>query len=455
MSDFDKSHRYYWFAFAAYFPTGIISALSIYYMKWATDVLLIAPIAIAAILTIGTIWDGITDPVIAAYTDRRRTASGRRKPILRTGLILFSVMAFVIWLPPTSLSGTALFVWLLVGFLVYRLGATLVNVPLKALGLEVFQNANKRMWAIIAQALPILLSSLIAILGLGFILANDSPRETLLWVLIGPSVIAFAAAIWGMGWLTEPSSEHRPRETSVWRMISDVLGNRYHRSILLVQSLQVLAFVSLTFNTPYMVDVILGDDAYFPLVLGTFYVGLALGMPALSLLNARIGMVAVWKTGIWFWVAAFALACTLPFLPTSVAFVLFFVIASVGGLAEASGLVIYPIMGDLVDYDADRSGHRREGLYVTVFELVGKVAAAIVGMLLGIALQTSGYNPDADMQSTQVVYALTFSGAFIPMLLSFFALWWLGRWNFYKEERDYDQFRSDPTETGTQQQETG
>jgi len=455
MSDFDKSHRYHWFAFAAYFPTGIISALSIYYMKWATDVLLIAPIAIAAILTIGTIWDGVTDPVIAAYTDRRRKVNGRRKPIMRIGLILFALMAFVIWLPPTVLSGTALFAWLLIGFLIYRLGATLVNVPLKALGLEVFQSANKRMWAIIAQALPILLSSLIAILGLGFILTNDTPRETLFWVLIGPSIIIFALAIWGMGLLPEPSSAHRPRETSVWRMISDVLGNPYHRSILLVQSLQVLALVSLTFNTPYLVDVILGDEAYFPLVLGTFYVALALGMPALSLLNTRIGMVAVWKTGIWFWVAAFALACTLPFLPTSVAFVLFFVIASMGGLAEASGLVIYPIMGDLVDYDADRSGHRREGLYVTVFELVGKVAAAIVGLLLGIALQTSGYNPDADTQSPQVLYALTFSGAFIPMLLSLFALWWLGRWNFYKEERDYDQYRSNASGTGTRLQETG
>lgn len=213
--DSSKAHRFYWFAMAAFFPTGIISALTIYYMKWATDVLLVAPLAISAILTIGTIWDGFTDPVVAAYTDRRRTAKGRRKPILQIGLILFSVMAFFIWLPPSSLSGAGLFIWLLVSFLIYRLGATFVNVPLMALGLEIFQKSNKRLFAQVAQAVPILISSLIALLGLGFVLTNDSPRETVFWVLLGPALLVFFLAIFAVRLIPEPSSEHRPRETSI------------------------------------------------------------------------------------------------------------------------------------------------------------------------------------------------------------------------------------------------
>lgn len=439
----DKAHRFYWISMAAFFPTGIISALTIYYMKWATDVLLVAPILISAILTIATIWDGLTDPIVAAYTDRRRKAGGRRKPILQIGLILFAVSAFSIWLPPSSLSGMALFLWLLVSFLIYRLGATFVNVPLMALGLEIFRKSNKRLLAQVSQAVPVFLSSLIALLGLGFIVTNDAPREVLFWVLIGPAIVIFALAVFAVRLMPEPSSEHRPRETSVWQMISDVIGNPYHRSILIVQILQVLAYVSLSFNTPFMVDAILGDETMLPLVFGAFYLAIGLGMPILAWLSARIGMVSLWKVGLWLWILAFGLACLLPFIPVQLALILFFVIAIMGGLAEASGLVIYPIMGDLVDYDADRSGHRREGLYVTVFRLVGKVAAAIVGLVLGVALQTSGYEPNAEQQTREVVYALAFSGAFIPMVLSIFALWWLGRWNFYNVEREYDQYAQD------------
>lgn len=223
-------------------------------------------------------------------------------------------------------------------------------------------------------------------------------------------------------------------------MLKDVIGNPYHRSILLVQALQVLAYVSLSFNTPFMVDAVLGSDAMLPLIFGVFYVATGLGMPLLGSLSARIGMVTLWKMGMWLWVIAFALACALPFVTPQLALIMFFVIAAMGGLAEASGLVIYPIMGDLVDYDADRSGHRREGLYVTVFQLVGKVAAAIVGLMLGFALQSSGYTPDAEQQSQTVIYALTFSGAFLPMVFTLFAVWWLGRWAFYQVERDYDQY---------------
>ncbi|MEL7546805.1 MAG: MFS transporter [Pseudomonadota bacterium] len=439
-SESNKAHRFYWFSMAAFLPTGIISALTIYYMKWATDVLLIAPILISAILTIGTIWDGLTDPIVAAYTDRRRTAGGRRKPILRIGLILFAVSAFFIWLPPASLSGMALFIWLLISFMIYRLGATFVNVPLMALGLEIFRQSNRRLLARVSQAVPVLLSSLIALLGLGFIVTNDTPREVLFWVLMGPAVVIFALGLFAVRLVPEPSSEHRPRETSIWRMLSDVIGNPYHRSILIVQILHVLAYVSLSFNTPFMVDAILGDEAMLALIFGAFYLAIGLGMPTLAWLSARIGMVSLWKVGVRLWIFAFGLACTLPFLPVSVALILFFVIAVMGGLAEASGLVIYPIMGDLVDYDADRSGHRREGLYVTVFGLVGKVAAALVSLVLGIALQTSGYVPNAEQQAREVIYALAFCGAFIPMVLSIFALWWLGRWKFYQVQPEYDQY---------------
>jgi GPH family glycoside/pentoside/hexuronide:cation symporter len=47
---------------------GIMGTLFVvYFMKFATDVLLIAPAVIGTILAIGRLWDGITDPIIGYF----------------------------------------------------------------------------------------------------------------------------------------------------------------------------------------------------------------------------------------------------------------------------------------------------------------------------------------------------------------------------------------------------
>jgi hypothetical protein len=50
---------------------GIMGTLFVvYFMKFATDVLLIAPAVIGTILAVGRLWDGITDPIIGFLSDR-------------------------------------------------------------------------------------------------------------------------------------------------------------------------------------------------------------------------------------------------------------------------------------------------------------------------------------------------------------------------------------------------
>jgi len=59
---------------------GIMGTLFVvYFMKFATDVLLIAPAIIGTILAVGRLWDGITDPIIGYLSDRTRSPIGRRR----------------------------------------------------------------------------------------------------------------------------------------------------------------------------------------------------------------------------------------------------------------------------------------------------------------------------------------------------------------------------------------
>ena len=54
--------------------------IGLYLMKFATDVLLIAPGAMGTIFGLSRIWDAISDPIAGYYSDRTSHRSGRPCP---------------------------------------------------------------------------------------------------------------------------------------------------------------------------------------------------------------------------------------------------------------------------------------------------------------------------------------------------------------------------------------
>ena len=53
--------------------------LSLYMMKFATDVLLIAPAVMGIIYSASRIWDAISDPLVGYLSDRTTLKLGRRR----------------------------------------------------------------------------------------------------------------------------------------------------------------------------------------------------------------------------------------------------------------------------------------------------------------------------------------------------------------------------------------
>ena len=53
--------------------------LSLYVMKFSTDVLLIAPAVMGAIFSLSRIWDAISDPLVGYLSDRTTFRWGRRR----------------------------------------------------------------------------------------------------------------------------------------------------------------------------------------------------------------------------------------------------------------------------------------------------------------------------------------------------------------------------------------
>lgn len=435
--------RFRIFAATSVVPLAVITSLvGFYFMKWATDVLLIAPAVVGTLIAIGSIWDGASDPMVAAYTDRRRSKRGRRKPIMRISVILIAIGAPMMWLAPESLSPWLLAGWVLIGILVFEAGHTMFMVPLGALGLEVFKTKRSRYLLQLAVTIPSLIITIAALVGFQILLSSDTPRTVLAWIIGIPVAILIFIVAAGLKYLPEPPSDHRPMETSIWQMLSDVLGNKYHRSILLIQATQAAAYTSILLTTPYLLDTILNAELYLPSVYAVFYLAQIMSLPLQFQIARRLGIKNTWQIGIACWATAFLLVFLIPILGPGAGLVAIFGIALLAGFAQSAGTVVYPIMGDLADYDSDQSGQRREGLYVTIFRLISKIIAALVAFIFGWGLQFAGYDATLDIQPQEVTSALMISGSVLPFAMCLFGLWWLRRWSFYDRQGRPDRLEA-------------
>ena len=68
--------------------SGPLFLVQFYFLNFATDVLLLAPLSVGLLFAAGRIWDAIPDPIVGTLSDRTRTRLGRRRPWMLAGIPL-------------------------------------------------------------------------------------------------------------------------------------------------------------------------------------------------------------------------------------------------------------------------------------------------------------------------------------------------------------------------------
>lgn len=107
-------------------------------MLFYTQILGLSAAYAGIALSITTLWDAVTDPVMGHITDNTRSRFGRRHPYMFWGGLSLAVTFFLIWALPTGFSSPAAIFWcVLLLNLVMRTALTVFVVPYTALGFEI------------------------------------------------------------------------------------------------------------------------------------------------------------------------------------------------------------------------------------------------------------------------------------------------------------------------------
>ena len=120
------------------------NSLEFFLLFYYVQVLHLDPLLAGTALLIALVFDGISDPIVGAFSDDFHSKLGRRHPFMYASAIPFGLAFYLLFSPPESFSGVSLFLWLTAFAITLRLMMTLFLVPYYALGAELTENYSDR-----------------------------------------------------------------------------------------------------------------------------------------------------------------------------------------------------------------------------------------------------------------------------------------------------------------------
>jgi Na+/melibiose symporter-like transporter len=119
-------------------------AFNTFALLFYNQVLGMDPFRVSIALAIAIVFDAITDPLVASFSDNLKTRWGRRHPLMLAASVPLGLALYGVFVPPAGLSHDDLFWWLL-GFTVLTRGLmTVYFVPWAAIAAELSDDYHER-----------------------------------------------------------------------------------------------------------------------------------------------------------------------------------------------------------------------------------------------------------------------------------------------------------------------
>jgi len=367
---------------------GATMSFFLFYMTQAHG---ISPVWAGVALLIPRLWDGFTDPIMGAVSDRTHSKMGRRRPYLLLGSLVYGGCFWLVLAVPTAESQFTTLLYLIGAYILASTAITIFDVPYSSMSAEMTQNYQERTslagYKMVAARLGIVVAG-----GVGPMLYAS--QETLLegFRLMG---LIFGACMSVSGLITFFATRKAPRieqpleKVSLREEFSAVLNNRPFRILFSVFAFQNIAIGSSATMLVYFLTFAMGVDASFigPLLL-TAGITATLATPLWVKLTRSMGKKRAYTSGL---LISATMAIPALFLPPQY-YMLLFAIYFLAALGDAATqLLPTSMIPDTVEADEVRTGQRREGAIFGAFAFCRKLGMAFGAFFASGVLQLVGF----------------------------------------------------------------
>ncbi len=385
--------------------------------------------AYAAVYSVYGIIDAIDNPVFGYISDRTRTRWGRRRPYLVGGaLVLLVAMVALFWVPDviTARRTTALVAWFAVFAILSEMADSLINANYGALLPELFPAEKQRALAnTLRQGFQLV--AVIVATGLTPLLARDvlgceaadagctDPTGgyrilAVVYGIVATAVILFMVA--GIHEVPGRIDEHPP---GLLGTFVQILTNRYFWGIGAVYFCIGASAAMIVGGLQFYVTHTLGGGARETTLLEIAVVASAGAFLAgWTAVVRRRGAAWVWRAALPLTSIAACLLFLADSLPEAIG-VGVFLAAGASGLLASNDLMLARVL----DEDVRRTGLHREGVFLSAFGVLGRLAAipaslALVSLNWFFGYQ-SGAHPGPDPALAWRVYLTLYPAALMAI----------------------------------------
>ena len=408
--------------------------MSLYVMKFSTDVLLIAPAVMGVIFSISRIWDAVSDPIAGYLSDRTTFKFGRRRTWMLISFIPISFGFLAVFSPPESMQGQSLDLWMMIAILSFYSAITLLNVPHMALGAELSEDYHERTRLFGVRHIGFTLGSILALVSMSFLISEENNPDGDVRQLAGSLAFYAIGAMSLMIFFAVSKLKENPEfqnrvNKNPFKAFRDVWINPHAKILIIVLFIENLGGAVIGVLTLYVTQYIVEAPAWAPLIIFAYMLPSALSVPLWIPLSRRFGKIRLWVFSLAFTGISFGGIFIIPFLDSITdRLIVMFIGAALGGMAAGCGGAIGPsVKGDVIDYDEYLTGERKEGSYFAALNFVFKSATGIMLLVTGFVLQFSGFIPNQP-QTMEVKIALISLYGLVPLV--FYSL---GAYLLYKK----------------------
>ena len=390
------------------------------FMKFYTDMVGLSPAIYGVVFLIFSIWNGINDPIIGYWADKRPflTGLGKYIPLIRWSIpiIGFSVIALLFASPSWDQMITA--IYLLVLLVIYEGAQTLLGVSFMAFTVNTFIGTAERtqvqVIASYVNMIPVFIGGMIPV----WFLTGEYSRMTVAAIFSGAFIFGLLLVGIGVYFIREDETFYKNMDVTrglkeLFSLSKDLFKDKAF-AIFMIAFFFIQAGTGNYFSGYlYYMDNVLevsGMQATIPDVLTG--VGQMLLFPFIIMWVKKFGARnTLWKGLLIAFVGHLIL--TLPINYWVAAGTYIVILLGYGFGSAING----PISGLVVDHIELQTNKRQPGVVRGIMAIIMLPAASLQPLVLSTLLSAAGYIGDSKQQTAEVVRAIRIGTGIIPALI--------------------------------------
>lgn len=353
----------------------------------------------SVITTLARIVEAVMNPVVGIISDNTRTRWGRRIPFVFVGALAMSISMIMISRPPVETGMDKLnIIYFSILYIILTISSLVMFQPLLALGPEITSDSDERVKVASVALFMGVLAGLINLSQGPIFEKFGFANMTLIF-----GIMAFILAMGPIISINEKRDvikrekvEINGRKINFIKGIKNILTNKIFIIYTLANSIQMLSFITLTAMAPYLLTEIAGKRPADAAVLGFFSIaGMFFGIPLANLLTKKVCKKQVFAWSVLINSILFGLMAFLPLVPGRMVFKVILLFAfTYSFFFMFTNTVKNPMLADIILFDSQLSGERKEALYIgthgLIFRTIDSTNIAITGMLFSFFGYSAG-----------------------------------------------------------------